>query len=98
MNPKTFGMAALLAALCLMPAASAEWGPDVTVTASTNAIQCVTDGQSAGVGPASVSSDDCKAAADFDGVTVGAVCDPKSTPPAGVQVSVASDCHVFVDA
>jgi hypothetical protein len=107
MTPKTLGMAAILAALCLMPAASANtpndpWGPDVTVYVTGSL--CTTEFDLADtLGPsvhadANVHSEDCTQTVTYDADNVKAICGfADSTPPyLHPRVVVYRDCDVDV--
>lgn len=111
MDTKTIAMAAL-AALCLLPAASANtpgdpWGPDVSATVTTNA--CDLGGSGVDLedtldslpGPGvdtqtDVHTSDCDAYAAYDANNVEATCDPFSSPAVGVRVVLHRDCDVDV--
>jgi opacity protein-like surface antigen len=98
MNLKNLCVAAVLAALCAMPAISADPGPDVTVTVDTRpTVSCQTGGSSYTVASqVTVSEDDCVFVIDYDGNNFVAICHPQSTPP-GLEprVEVDWDCHIY---
>lgn len=98
MNSKTLGLAAL-AALCLMPAASANtpddpWGPDVSVIVDfRHTAECEASDHEAG--PVSVSEergDPCVFTVAYDGENVKALCGPDGVGP----IVIYDDCDVDV--
>jgi hypothetical protein len=106
MNLNHLGLAAALAALCLVPAASAHdpsdtWGPDVTVVVGHSL--CTTPFDLADtLGPAfdldaNVHSEGCTQTVTYDGDNVRARCVQLGTPPAlEPRVALYSDCDLDV--
>jgi hypothetical protein len=111
MNLKNLGIAAALAALCLVPAAAADtpndpWGPDVSVTVDNTLCTSTFDlqdllqallGPAFAVGGANVHSEDCAQTVTYDGDNVKAECAPFTTPVfLSPAVTVHGDCDVDV--
>ena len=100
MNSKTLIAAAALAALCLMPSASAEAGPDVTVTVQPVGVGCETFVDDEAVGPVALDEDGCASSVGYDGNSAVAACTPQSFfhpafhPRVGYEVG--GDCHVHL--
>lgn len=106
MNLKHLGFAAALAALALVPAASAHdandpWGPDVTVVVDNNVCTFPFDLQDT-LGPAfdldaNVHAEGCTQTVTYDGDNVEARCAPRSTPVfLEPRVTLYSDCDLDV--